>query len=296
MGRPRMTRTFGRAWAVMLGAVVLSGCSSSDGGAPLQATDASPSLDASLGGGDAGAAGADAGGVDGGSGDAATATDGPASESGADGAAPACKALFCEDFETGKLDTTRWELDVGYDAANAVTVQAAKVHHGGFAAHAHLSNAGGGFANIRTKTPFPKLAGDLWGRAYVLQTVDATVGHNALVKMESSGAGVLEVGQSQGKVQLTFYPPTGENPAGYATSIPEAAWTCLEWHMAKTAPQIELFADGVSLATYTYGGAATIPSFTAIKLGLETHSSNTSTDDVYIDDVALDGARIGCLP
>jgi hypothetical protein len=279
-----------------LGPFVLAswGCSSSDAGALAPTLDASVAVEAGVGA-DAGQVGADAGGG-GAPGDAASTAEGGTPDAGSDAATAACKALFCEDFETGKLDTTRWELDVGYDAANTVTVQAAKVRRGGFAAHAHLASTGGGFANIRTKAPFPALASDLWGRAYVLQTVDATVGHNALVKMESNGAGVLEVGQSMGKVQLTFYPPTGENPAGYATSIPEAKWTCLEWHMAKTAPQIELFADGVSLASYTYSGAAAIPTFSAIKLGLETHSSNTSTDDVYIDDVALDRARIGCLP
>ena len=39
-----------------------------------------------------------------------------------------------------------------------------------------------------------------------------------------------------------------------------------------------------------------VPAFAAIKLGVETHSPNTSADDVYFDDVAFDAARIGCLP
>lgn len=277
-------------------ALALWACSSDSpgGAAPPGAQGPAGALEAGAPA-EAGPAGSDAGGGAPGPGDGATALDAHATDAAIDGAGPACKALFCEDFETGKLDAARWELDVGYDAANTVTVQATKTHHGGYAARAHLANAGGGFANIRTKAPFPKLASDFWGRAYVFHTIDATVGHNALVKVESGAGGVLEVGQSQGKVQLTFYPPSGEAPAGYASSIPEAKWTCLEWHMAKAAPQIELFADGVSLASYTYSGAATVPAFTAIKLGIETHSSNTSTDDVYIDDVAFDAARLGCL-
>ncbi len=228
--------------------------------------------------------------------DPSSGADAHVADAGTDAAAQACKALFCDDFESGKLDAQRWELDVGYDPANVVVVQTGEAAHGTHAAHAHIANAGGGFAFARAKSPFPALANGLWGRAYIFQTVDATVGHNALVKMESGAGQVLEIGQSQAKVQLTFYPPSGENPVGYATSIPLSKWTCMEWHMSTASPQIELFADGASLASYAYSGALTVPAFAAIKLGVETHSTNTSADDVYFDDVALDAARIGCLP
>jgi hypothetical protein len=213
-----------------------------------------------------------------------------------EGGPPPCMAMLCEDFESGKLDAKTWELDTGYDPANTVKVESGKAAHGAYAAHAHLSNAGGGFAFARTKTPFPALAAGLWGRAYVFSTVDATVGHNALVAMESGNASVLEIGQSQGNVQLTFYPPTGENPVGYHTSIPRGVWTCLEWHMQQASPQIVVFADGTSLATYDVSGGQTVPAFTAIRLGLETHAANSSTNDVYVDDVAIDAKRVGCLP
>jgi hypothetical protein len=215
---------------------------------------------------------------------------------GADAGPPPCTALFCEDFEKGTLDTSRWTLNAGYDAANTVTIQSTKSAHGGFAAHAHLTNSGGGFAYLKTKTPFPTLASELWGRAYFFHTIDATVAHNALIKAESNGAQTLEVGQSQGKVQLTFYPPSGEAPAGYQTAIPAGKWVCLEWHMSKTLPQIELYADGTSIAQLKYMGASSVPSLSDIELGFETHSANSATDDVYFDDVALDAKRVGCLP
>jgi hypothetical protein len=259
-----------------------SGPGAGDGGS--SAPDATTALDAGDGGGVAPSS------------DAAAPGDGSPSDAGADAAPPACKALFCEDFESGKLDPARWETNVGYDPANAVTVQTTKAAHGGHAALAHIANAGGGFAYIRAKSPFPQLASGMWGRAYVFHTIDATVGHNALVKAESPAGDVLEVGQGGGKVQLTFYPPSGEKPVGYPTAIPRGTWTCMEWHMAKASPQIELFVDGTSIATYAYSGAEVVPAFTSVKLGIETHSANTSTDDVYLDDIAIDGARIGCLP
>lgn len=283
-GYKPMTKTLRQTLAI---AFVLYGCSSASSSDPTPPSQVGPS-DASVAAGDASVTTDAGGGLD--------AADGAASgDADAADAAPVCKALFCEDFESGTLDTTRWEQDNGYDAANTVTVQAAKAGHGKYAARAHLATAGG-FSFIRAKAPFPALANELWGRAYVFQTIDVTVGHNALVKIENAAASVLEIGQSQGKVQLTFYPPGGEAPAGYQTSIPRMAWTCMEWHMKQASPQIELFADGASLATYTYGGAATIPTFTSIKLGIETHVASPSAYDVYIDDVALDTARIGCLP
>jgi hypothetical protein len=60
------------------------------------------------------------------------------------------------------------------------------------------------------------------------------------------------------------------------------------------APQIELFQDGVSLATYTNASDAGVPPMTAIRLGLETHTANPSSYDVYLDDVAMDTRRVGC--
>ena len=210
----------------------------------------------------------------------------------ADAGRKGCTALFCEDFEKGTLDPARWKPIEGYDPANKVTVQSAKVAHGTYAAQAHVGKTGG-FAFIEEKETFPALAAGLWARVYLYISVDKTIGHHAFSKISN-----FEVGESQETVQLTFYPPGGgEKPVGYENAkVPHDAWTCVEWHVSTTSPQVELYVAGTSIAKYENGPTDTIPPLTALTLGIDTHVATPSAVDVWIDDVAIDANRVGCLP
>ncbi len=111
------------------------------------------SLGGALGGG-AGAAGASAAG-------------GASGASGATSAAgsSACPGLFCEDFEEGQLDTTKWDLQKG--GGGMAMVQTQTVAHGKYALQVHSTGAKGDFAMMLNEERPRSFAGRwprLWSR------------------------------------------------------------------------------------------------------------------------------------
>ena len=263
------------------------GCGGSSGDAATSSSGATTGA-----GGSATASGS--GGGDGGQGGGAVGSSG---SSGTGGAPAACKALFCEDFEGGKdIDPVKWKVDVGYDPGNMLALQSTQVAHGTSAAHAHLVDTTGGFATLRESTTFPQLADELWGRAYFYTTVADGAGHTGFISAFVADARVLEIGQSNGNWQLTYYEPGKEYPAGYNTKIPQSKWVCLEWHFKRSGPKlIEVYTDGALAVDYDASGHQPA-ALTAVSLGIDNHSANPPGNDVYLDDIAVDAARIGCLP
>ena len=227
----------------------------------------------------------------------------PAGERPSDATGPAaCPGLLCEDFEGGPtLDRTRWSTDVGYNPANAVTVESDMVRSGSgtYAAHAHVDPSEGGFARLKESQTFPALADALWGRASFYTTVAASTGHTAFVSVFiGSGAAILEIGQSTGTWQLTYYDPNGaEAPQANVAQIPRSRWVCLEFHFVRApatgGPLIEVFIDGTLADSYLSAGQ-TVPPFTALGLGIEDHSASPPGDDVFLDDIAIGATRMGC--
>lgn len=210
---------------------------------------------------------------------------------------PACTALLCEDFEGGDTLDPKWTEDVGYHADHFVAVVDDEVAHGARAFHAHVASVQGGFARIREMETFPQLADELWGRAFFRTNVPLDAGHTGFIWAMSGDANVLEIGYGNGNYQLTWYPmPGAENPAGYDVAVPRDQWVCLEWHFDRLAsPQIEVFVDGDLAVDYARDDAD-IPAFTALQIGIDNHGPTSADNDVWLDDIAIDAARIGCPP
>jgi hypothetical protein len=195
------------------------------------------------------------------------------------------------------IDTSLWSLDVGYDPTNQVTLTTDKVAHGKYAAHAHVAAAGGGFAILREKKTFPALAEAFWGRANLFISIPPTAGHTGFVSayVTADDRRVLEIGESGGNYQLTEYDGTGEQPVGYPEMIPLGKWACVEWHFDRTdAPLIEVYVDGALAVKYD---ATHMPldELASLGIGVDNHGAMDSDSDVWIDDVAVDAKRVGCL-
>jgi hypothetical protein len=279
----------GLVGAAILGALV--GCGGSGGATTSSSGSTSTSGGAGGGGGDAGSTTSSAGGAGG----AATSAGSTGSTGG--GAPVGCKALFCDDFEKDTaVDPAKWTVDVGYDPAITMSVESAMAAHGNNAAQAHLVDTTGGFASLKETVTFPQLADELWGRAYFFTTVASGAGHTGFISAYAGDQRVLEVGQSNGTWQLTYYEPGKEFPAGYAAMMPRHQWVCLEWHLARSgAHLIEVYVDGA--VAVTYDTADHQPgAFTALGLGMDNHSANPPGNDAYFDDVAIDATRVGCIP
>jgi hypothetical protein len=216
---------------------------------------------------------------------------GAPSDAGAASDAPAaCTSIFCEDFESGGFDAGLWSTNVGYAADTTMQIETDRVHSGKYAARAHLDMAGG-FAFLKRMTP-PSLTTDAWGRAYFYIDEDQAMGHTGLAHF-----GQLEIGFSGDLVQLTYYPTSGENPRGYQdAAVPLERWSCFEWHVSTSTPDITLYIDGTLVATYApYQADATVPAFDTFELGLETHGAGSKAYENVVDDVAIDSNRIGCF-
>lgn len=238
--------------------------------------------------------GSSSGTSDGGSSAAATA-DSSGGESSSTGAAVGCTAMLCEDFEGGEdFDPDVWTLSVGFAPGISMTLQSDLVVSGTRAAHAHLIDTGGGHAQLRESVTFPALADEVWGRAYLYDTLSPEASHSGYVSAYVGDARVLEIGQYHGNWQLTRYGGNGEAPHGTGVAVPHDAWVCFEWRFTRAGDDlIEIYVDGVEIGSYASEGAELMP-FTAVGIGLDNHGANPPGNDLYIDDIAIDGARIGC--
>jgi hypothetical protein len=189
-----------------------------------------------------------------------------------------------------------WSLYQGYDKDNTVTVQKDLVAHGGFAARAHVVKGGGGFAMLKETKTFPALAESFWGRAYVYINMGTSVGHTGFFDAyDATDHRVLEIGQNDATWAIVEYSGAGEQPEGNSSMIPLKKWVCFEWHFDRsTSPLMTAYIDGQVAAQYQE--THPIDAFASHGLGIDNHGPIPEDDDVYLDDIAIDANRIGCLP
>jgi hypothetical protein len=191
---------------------------------------------------------------------------GPEDGSGGDGGA--CPGLFCEDFEHGQLDPTKWDLQTG--GGGTGTVQQQIVAHGKYAFHVHSTGAQGGFATIlTTKAPAAlQGAGPLFGRAYLYATAsyathiqlafagttgDPTVAPS--ITTNRMNFNYMEFAEIHNSWQLGFdlFAPAPSIAKGFVeeTSFPPAnnpyptmTWSCIQWEFGDNPDQMVLWVDG----------------------------------------------------
>jgi hypothetical protein len=206
-----------------------------------------------------------------------------------------CHALLCDDFEaSATFDTTKWKASSGYKATDTMTLDSMAAH-GQRAAHGHVAETEQGYATLTETATFPALSMDLWGRANFYVTIPVTNGHTMLISASAGTTEQLEIGVSMGHWQLTWYEPGGPEHPMITGAYPLNKWSCLEWHFTTTGSKlIELYVDGTLATSFAKGTGAANP-FTTMSLGLQNHSANPPPNDVYIDDVAIGSARVGCL-
>ncbi len=93
-------------------------------------------------------------------------------------------------------------------------------------------------------------------------------------------------------------------------SIPEKRWACLEWQYDGTSDELRFWADSQPLRDMTvirrgdgcvpgkYGpdgsGQWHGPVFNEIRIGWEQYGTSLLPVQVWVDDLVLDGKRVGC--
>jgi len=225
----------------------------------------------------------------------------------------AAQVLLCEDFEAGSVDAKRWQKS----GPGTTTVETTRAARGTHALHVHAD--GNGFAYLKSTSLFPVAGNTLYGRMLVwFDTMPSAPQWAHWTVAEAAGTGngslVRVGGQYDGKINRfgvgSDSGPTGDwtnldqDPKNAVVAVPTQSWVCLEWMWDGGTNQTRFWWDGVehpSLATTAsaHGGSSVpyeLPQMTSAWVGWWLYQAGPTPDhfDVWIDEVALDGARIGC--
>jgi hypothetical protein len=229
---------------------------------------------------------------------------------------------LCDGFESGEIDSTTWTV-----LGTTPTIDATHVARGTHALHITRALQGESFLQ-ETKT-FPAINNTYWGRMFLYfvsypSTDFMTNAHWTIVGANGTGTtGQIRVSSQlltlYGKPKSDYFGVgtddeddggTGDwntsdnDPTGNANPIPLNQWICLEWKHDGQNNETSFYWDAVhhpSLdTTATHHGGNTnpyiLPNFTKLVVGYQGYApSDGGVVDMWLDEVAIDSERIGCV-
>jgi hypothetical protein len=241
-----------------------------------------------------------------GGGDAATPPDAAAPDATPDGsdaapdATPACptSVAFCDDFESGAIDPHWYTFT---DPNTAVTVDKTFAHRGTGSFHVHVdplaasAEIKGELGEIAT---FPTPSGSFFMRAFyylpasfptgmwfrILSTFAPSPPYDGLNVADSAGALVVE----------------DQNTANTGLPIPTGRWLCVEWSVdtapvAAVSQGTRLWLDGTQVLDVRESTTPAAMPLGVVDFGLLVATPPAGVPiDLWIDDVIVDFAPIGC--
>jgi hypothetical protein len=253
-----------------------------------------PALDAGTGSADSGVdGGPDAGAPDSGStpdaGDAGN-FDAGASDAGPAGGCPGPYVL-CDSFENG-IDAGTWTEQ------GTPVLDNSRAHSGSYSVLFDADNT-----LLRTTVPFPDLAENLWGRAFVYMdqlppgSTSTEEGPNASFAWAAGNMGDTRVGFRHTRYSGGYNYPGYDFTNTDSQIWPQDQWVCVEWHYQSNgdAGTQDYWMNGVEL-TDMHFDAHPMPPFTYFWIGqyLFGEADGGVPFTMWMDDVALDTAQIGC--
>jgi hypothetical protein len=173
-----------------------------------------------------------------------------------------------------------------------IALDTTQFHSGKNSVHATFT-AAAGYAYISETKTFP--ATDFWGRAF-MRFMAPPGGHQVFAgadtNMNEAMGDQVRYLNDMGGGTINMNIRGGDNVAASGKPLPMGTWNCYEWH--QTTAMVDLYMDGAKIDTATvamFKGLA-MP-FVAMVLGGERFGAGKA-GDVWIDDVAVDTAQIGC--
>jgi hypothetical protein len=232
---------------------------------------------------------------DGGPSDASLGDDGPVSAAGcADNNYP-----LCIDFENG-IDTTIWT------GGTASAVTTADYAHGG---HSYLLYPKGG-AVLKVKNLGP-ITNQLWGRFYVHFTPEAPYGHGNILGAYDPSNNWYEIGWQFNGILGDYHLANNSERATRSKPTLVDQWYCIESFFDGTMMNMPVWwIDGQEPQYYMADPPGPIPKlltqFAMITVGFTPYAAlglnppygnagPPALTSMYIDDVAFDVKRIGCI-
>ena len=252
------------------------------------------------------------------------------SGSGVDAGDPCAGSFFCDDFEAyaaGAAPGKPWAVT---ESGGKVAVDGAHVHSGKNAVKL-AANAAGGYRsvmlNLANASFLPPTPNHLFGRMrFWLDSSPTTDVHwtfiDALGKTPGGYHALYRYGgqtpAAAGNTLMANYdtpdsydsPPVGPGSDCWlhsATVVPVARWACAEWEFDGPNDTMRFWLDGQPIADLTMSGTGqgcvnqpdtfrwTAPTFERVDLGWESYQADDART-LWIDDVALGKARLGCSP
>jgi hypothetical protein len=223
-----------------------------------------------------------------------------------------CSSEFslCEDFEQTSLNTTRWRVQ-----GPAPTIDSTRAARGMRSAHFHTED--NGLSLIHATSIFPAANNTYWGRMFVyfdtMPTAPMWAHWTIAAAVGSGNEAEIRVGGQWDGMENRFGVGTDHGPTGDWTNldedpgdpVPVDTWVCVEWLHKGDTNETRFYWDGVehpSLHTTAteHGGTQSedylMPEFESVFVGWWLYQAGTTPPefDVWIDEVALDGERIGC--
>jgi hypothetical protein len=239
--------------------------------------------------------------------------------------------LFSDDFEkhaAGQIPGAPWKEET-YKSGAVIVVDGQHAFSGGQAMHV-LTPRGAkyrrGYVAIHLGNGLPALQSGMYGRAMVwldhapvgLSESDANV-HWTLLQGEGRSADDrynaiyrLGVERAHGRQLMANYettPPLSTDCKQQSKrALPVQRWACVEWHMDVASQEMEFWLDGKPVTHVIQRAAAenackgsdlqgewrAPPKFNSLYIGLERYADSANDQNLWIDDVALSKARVGC--
>jgi len=213
---------------------------------------------------------------------------------------------LCEDFESATTSTppAGWSVLPGW-GQGTVEVTSESVH-GGFKALKSVSGNAGQPRIQKSLASLGATAGKHWGRVFYRVALPAPNAMNAGAYFHITFVGLRATDES--RVVDTVQSPSGT--IQYLYNLPDDScchgssydwrydgqWHCAEWFVDDGADAYRFFLDGTELTSLAFTGKANarLASFTNVVLGSIYYVPSNGSLNAFIDDLAIDDARIGC--
>jgi hypothetical protein len=226
---------------------------------------------------------------------------------------------LCEDFESGMINSAIWKVNGTMPVVD--TMQHARGTHA-----LHITQDGNGLSYITEKTTFPEANNTYFGRVFVyfkslpFTTADGGMPYAHWTMVAGSGTGVSgEIrlsGQLGSKGNLwgvgtdnQTATGTGDwtnsdsDPGGHPMAVPLNQWLCMEWMHKGDTNETQFWWDATlhpSLSTTAsmHGGNSNpflLPQFTQVWIGWQEYQTSTERFELWVDEIAIDSRRIGCV-
>ena len=222
-------------------------------------------------------------------------------------------ALLCEDFEAGNVgDKPNAQL---WASSGTVAIDSTHAARGQKALH--LQTSSNGWATISETKTFPVANNHFFGRMFFWASgipTNPSGSHWTVVEGSGTGNGSLirEGGQFDKWGTGSDQGPTGDwtnidkDPNNAPVPPTLNHWMCIEWEYDGAKNETRFWWDGVEHPSLhetasMHGGNAVpyvMPQFTQLKLGWMLYqvpmAPGPTTFDFWLDEIAIDTARIGC--